>query len=237
VFHFFDTYSELCSKYEKLHDDTDRCKQDLDIIKRLQLEDSNEALNDYLRDDKLSFNEALFCILGLNPRVLIDIDIASLADFEKSGNNDRILLNKLSLTEEFRILSKAPKATGTYGFIFDSIVFTGKFINWSVEKDFLTEASTLNQEQKDGGNIEKYNQGYKKLAWFHNARIAINAYESLEPMPKTINTLFKDAKFYNSIKDELVLIADEGEQLNKIPSIGTVKNYIYHYNKFKKDYL
>jgi len=238
--HIYEEFAKLCSKFESLMLRINSLSEQIIHIEQYKSEEPNSYLNDFLLDDTMTFNEAIFCLLGLNPKSLYKLNIQSLntiEDLNRVDDEAMLLIVGLLTTVEFRRLTKAPSQINNKPFVFYNKIYSSRLTEWSIEKKFIAEDNTLNQEQKDGGNIEKYNQGYKKLAWFHNARIAINAYESLDPKPKTINALFKDAKFYNSIKAELVLIADEGEQLNKIPSIDTVKNYIYHYNKFKKNYL
>ena len=82
-------------------------KESVELIKELHHKHPNLALNHYIADEYLSFDEAVFCILGLNPRTLGTME-----------NNPRVINKEIKgvilkrfimETAEGRGLSKAPR--------------------------------------------------------------------------------------------------------------------------------
>jgi len=112
------------------------------------------SLNHYLADEYLSIDEAIFCIMGLNPRVIEWIN----ADPRKSANKEitSLLLKQFIMqTSEGRGLYKAPKINEPGGFISEdgSKVYTNGLIAWSIKKGFIEEdinnKKTDDKKQKD----------------------------------------------------------------------------------------
>jgi len=98
------------------------------------------SLNHYLADEYLSIDEAIFCIMGLNPRVIEWID----ANPRKSANKEitSLLLKQFIMqTSEGRGLYKAPKIIEPGGFISEdgSKVYTNGLAAWAIEKGFIEE--------------------------------------------------------------------------------------------------
>jgi len=148
VIHKYREFNNFCQNYIASSIAVKRFENNIKLIQNYQLKDPNEAINDYLGDDTLSFNESLFCLLGLNPEVLITINIVSLSEFKDRKEDDRLLVGKLLLTREFRRLSKAPRVYGNYGFILGSTVFTNKFIQWALDKRFIKEIEESKDKQE-----------------------------------------------------------------------------------------
>ncbi|MDB9975688.1 hypothetical protein OAE24_05905 [Candidatus Thioglobus sp.] len=99
----------------------------LNIIKVFQLNNPNKQLNAILNNRKIRLDQAIFCILGLNPMAVITLD-------KNIQVKDVLLLDKLLLSNESRMLSMLIKV---------EIEFTGNSSaeNLSDMKDFLINAS------------------------------------------------------------------------------------------------
>jgi hypothetical protein len=99
----------------------------LNIIKVFQLNNPNKQLNAILNNRKIRLDQAIFCILGLNPMAVITLD-------KNIQVQDVLLLDKLLLSNESRMLSMLIKV---------EIEFTGNSSaeNLSDMKDFLINAS------------------------------------------------------------------------------------------------
>jgi len=141
----FNKFNSLCHGYISLRIGIKKFANNINLITETQPKEPNEAINDYLGDDKLSFNEALFCLLGLDPGVLLKIDIASLSALKVREEEDKFLLGNLSLTKEFRKLDKAPIFNGTNN---NRTVMTNKFTQWLTNKSIIEEAEPYNEENK-----------------------------------------------------------------------------------------
>ena len=70
----------------------------VNIIKVFQLNNPNKQLNAILKNRKIRLDQAIFCILGLNPMAVITLD-------KKIQVKDVLLLDKLLLSNESRMLS------------------------------------------------------------------------------------------------------------------------------------
>ena len=98
----------------------------VNIIKVFQLNNPNKQLNAILNNRKIRLDQAIFCILGLNPMAVITLD-------KNIQLKDVLLLDKLLLSNESRMLSMLIKV---------EIEFTGNSSteNLSDMKDFLINA-------------------------------------------------------------------------------------------------
>ena len=98
----------------------------VNIIKVFQLNNPNKQLNAILKNRKIRLDQAIFCILGLNPMAVITLD-------KNIQVKDVLLLDKLLLSNESRMLSMLIKV---------EIEFTGNSSaeNLSDMKDFLINA-------------------------------------------------------------------------------------------------
>ena len=70
----------------------------VNIIKVFQLNNPNKQLNAILKNRKIRLDQAIFCILGLNPMAVITLD-------KNIQVKDVLLLDKLLLSNESRMLS------------------------------------------------------------------------------------------------------------------------------------
>ena len=127
-------------------------KESVALIKKLHHKQPNLALNHYLADNYLSFDEAVFCILGLNPRTV-----------GAMSNNPRVINKKMKgvilqrfilETAEGRGLSKALRVEEQSGFISDEEdkVYTDEFISWAIKKGFIEEIVDSKSKQKTSTN-------------------------------------------------------------------------------------
>ena len=127
-------------------------KESVALIKELHHKQPNLALNHYLADNYLSLDEAVFCILGLNPKTV-----------GAMNNNPRVINKKIKgvilqrfivETAEGRGLSKAPRVEEESGFISDAEdkVYTDEFISWAIKKGFIEEVVDSKSKQKTSTN-------------------------------------------------------------------------------------
>jgi len=127
-------------------------KESVELIKELHHKQPNLALNHYLADNYLSFDEAVLCILGLNPRTVGTMD-----------NNPRVINKKIKgvilkrfimETAEGRGLSKAPRVEEESGFISDEEdkVYTDGLVTWATKKGFIEELVESKTKQKTSTN-------------------------------------------------------------------------------------
>ena len=127
-------------------------KESVALIKELHHKQPNLALNHYLADNYLSLDEAVFCILGLNPKTV-----------GAMNNNPRVINKKIKgvilqrfivETAEGRGLSKAPRVEEESGFISDAEdkVYTDEFISWAIKKGFIEEVVESKSKQKTSTN-------------------------------------------------------------------------------------
>jgi len=98
----------------------------VNIIKVFQLNNPNKQLNAILKNRKIRLDQAIFCILGLNPMAVITLD-------KNIQVKDVLLPDKLLFSNESRMLSMLIKSEKE---------FTGNLSaeNLSDMKDFLNKA-------------------------------------------------------------------------------------------------
>ena len=75
----------------------------VNIIKVFQLNNPNKQLNAILKNTKIRLDQAIFCILGLNPMAVITLD-------KNIQVKDVLLLDKLLFSNESRMLSMLTKS-------------------------------------------------------------------------------------------------------------------------------
>ena len=75
----------------------------VNIIKVFQLNNPNKQLNAILNNRKIRLDQAIFCILGLNPMAVITLD-------KNIQLKNVLLLNKLLFSNESRMLSMLTKS-------------------------------------------------------------------------------------------------------------------------------
>ena len=219
----FNKFNSLCHGYISLPIAIKKFANNIKLIKETQPKEPNEAINDYLGDDKLSFNEALFCSLGLNPGVLLKIDIASLSALKVREEEDKFLLGNLSLTKEFRKLDKAPIFNGTNN---NRTVMTNKFTQWLTNKDIIEVIS----KESPNKNTKPQNE---YLTWQCNYNLVIALVALEDSKEKNLNTILQhtNTPFYKSITPQLAPIYKNG---TKKPTPKTLKNNIEAHQKYQK---
>lgn len=143
--HSYEDFAKLCSKFESLTFQINSLSKQIIHIEQYKSEEPNSDLNDFLLDDTTTFNEAIFCLLGLNPKSLYKLNIHPLNNIVDLANVDdefRLLIVGLLCTVEFRRLNKAPSQINNKPFIFYDKVYTNRLIDWSIEKQFLEEITS-----------------------------------------------------------------------------------------------
>ena len=221
----FNKFNSLCHGYISLPIAIKKFANNIKLIKETQPKEPNEAINDYLGDDKLSFNEALFCSLGLNPGVLLKIDIASLSALKVREEEDKFLLGNLSLTKEFRKLDKAPIFYVTNN---NRTVMTNKFTQWLTNKGIIEVIS----KESPNKNTKPQNE---YLTWQCNYNLVIALVALEHNKEKNLNKILQhtNTPFYKSITSKLVPIYKNG---TKKPTPKTLKNNIEAHQKLIQKY-
>lgn len=128
----------------------------VNIIKVFQLNNPNKQLNAILKNRKIKLDQAIFCILGLNPMAVITLD-------KNIQVKDVLLLDKLLLSNESRMLSMLIKL---------DIEFTG---NSSAEnlidiKDLLINAcdqGILKISNNQNTSIKKSTKRLATISFFY----------------------------------------------------------------------
>mgnify|MGYP003684596919 FL=1 len=116
---------DLCATNENT-EELSAFQDSINIIKVFQLNNPNTQLNAILNNRKIRLDQAIFCILGLNPMAVITLD-------KNIRLKNVLLLDKLLFSNESRMLSMLIKL---------DIEFTGNSSaeNLSDMKDFLINA-------------------------------------------------------------------------------------------------
>jgi hypothetical protein len=235
---------EVKENIYKKHGDVeyDRCplhyfKGAIYIIKKYQLDNPSEGLNNFISDEYLTLTEATLLLNGLNPAAGNDID--SEDELVPRGGDDcsyDILSDYLyENNKEYRQLSKAVKAKDGFATEENSeiLIYTEAFIPWAIGKGFIEEINNVDDQES---TTEKYVTWQKN----HNTVIALTGLEkyrldekvSNKP-EKTVSSLLshENTAFYKSIKDQLV---SKNEKTHELPKAKTLKNYISNHNAFSK---
>jgi DNA mismatch repair ATPase MutS len=199
-------------------------KESVEIIKELHHKQSSVALNHYLADRYLSFDQAALCMLGLNPMAVSAI-----------GNNPRVINRKIKgvilkrfimETAECRGLSKAPGVEEKSGFISDAEdkVYTDGFISWAIDQGII---AIINGKGKKN-NINKFNSE-RVDAKEHNKQVIIDAFYKYKSKSDSINSFMDNNKYYEKYKSDLVPMFEDGE----LPKKSTLRDYLYDSEKKK----
>lgn len=126
----------------------------LNIIKVFQLNNPNKQLNAILKNRKIRLDQAIFCILGLNPIAVITLD-------KNIQEKDVLLLDKLLLSNESRMLSMLIKPekefTGNLSaeILCEIRVFLNKAIDQGLLKISNNQNSSIKKSTKRLATIEK----------------------------------------------------------------------------------
>ena len=126
----------------------------VNIIKVFQLNNPNKQLNAILKNRKIRLDQAIFCILGLNPMAVITLD-------KNIQVKDVLLLDKLLFSNESRMLSMLTKSekefTGNSSaeILSDMRVFLNKAIDQGLLKISNNQNSSIKKSTKRLATIEK----------------------------------------------------------------------------------
>jgi hypothetical protein len=224
--HSYDEFLLLCIQYSKLKDEFNKLNKNIEIIRRHQSTNSNTSLNTYLKRDTLNYNQALFLLLGLNPKALIEMALISILDYANHNDTDHMLFGILFNSEEYGLFSSAFRKIDGKNFIIGNIVFTEQLIGWLINKELI---ETVNVEILSK-NTKPQNE---YLAWQknYNLVVALVALESNEE--KDLKKILQHDRtiFYQSINSKLMPTYKGGEDK---PTPKTLKNNIEEYQKYQK---
>jgi len=126
----------------------------VNIIKVFQLNNPNKQLNAILNNRKIRLDQAIFCILGLNPMAVITLD-------KNIQVKDVLLLDKLLLSNESRMLSMLTKSekefTGNSSaeILSDMRVFLNNAIDQGLLKISNNQNTSIKKSTKRLATIEK----------------------------------------------------------------------------------
>ena len=126
----------------------------VNIIKVFQLNNPNKQLNAILNNRKIRLDQAIFCILGLNPMAVISLD-------KNIQVKDVLLLDKLLLSNESRMLSMLTKSekefTGNSSaeILSDMRVFLNNAIDQGLLKISNNQNTSIKKSTKRLATIEK----------------------------------------------------------------------------------
>ena len=126
----------------------------VNIIKVFQLNNPNKQLNAILKNRKIRHDQAIFCILGLNPMAVITLD-------KNIQVKDVLLLDKLLFSNESRMLSMLTKSekefTGNSSaeILSDMRVFLNNAIDQGLLKISNNQNTSIKKSTKRLATIEK----------------------------------------------------------------------------------
>jgi len=126
----------------------------VNIIKVFQLNNPNKQLNAILKNRKIRLDQAIFCILGLNPMAVITLD-------KNIQVKDVLLLDKLLFSNESRMLSMLTKSekefTGNSSaeILSDMRVFLNNAIDQGLLKISNNQNTSIKKSTKRLATIEK----------------------------------------------------------------------------------
>ncbi len=173
--------------------------------------------------DSLSYNEALCVLLGI-PVDLTD----NFIHVDLSKEDIELELDECCAEYEFYNTDENNYLKRKY---FTPYIDTKKFIEWSIEKNFIECLDDkIAKETKEYG-FDKFNS-YRALAEKQNTRILVKALEDYTGK-QTPNALLssEETPFYKKLINDLVKMNSDG---NKKPLPKTLLNYHSKYNKTYK---
>ena len=146
---------------EIIKSDVETFEYDMEIIRTQQSISSDNSLNDFLHDDYLSFREAVFCLVGINPNTVIALDRDTMSPDDRAGI---LVYQTLKESREYRKLSRAPQDDQKDGFISkaEDKVYTKGFIRWAIEKGLFIEVSDNKTIHKIGPEERNYSKKFSK---------------------------------------------------------------------------
>jgi hypothetical protein len=185
------------------------------------------------RFESISHHEAIFLLLGLPTRFLVDYKRFDLYkpyrdecvdDFARSIFTDSIECASLDR-------SNLPWAVSSYlAEEIPGIYPSYDFIEWSLEKGFIEKVSDTIEDKSDNNPLGKYND-YRGWAKVHNTIATLVALETYEGNLPSNSSILNNDNFYNKLSNNLVSTKEGG--IDK-PKPKTLENYISEYNNFNK---
>ena len=188
---------------------------------------SPDSLNDFLKLDLLERDEALFLLLGLNPKTLKS---ASVSKRSVSNSDDDLFDSEITEFQQYiqdSIESMAiDRAFGPNPSFNPVEVVTKNFIEWAIEKEFIELEDEYQEVKKKRPQDE-----YQSWQVIYNTHIALNELE--DNKEKNLNKILKDknTNFYKKLKPKLAPLYQNNPAL---PSPRTLKNHIEDYQRFEK---
>ena len=126
----------------------------LNIIKAFQLNNPNKQLNATLKNRKIRLDQAIFCILGLNPMAVITLD-------KNIQLKNVLLLDKLLFSNESRMLSMLTKSEKEFAgnssaeILSDMRVYLNNAIDQGLLKISNNKHTSIKKSTKRLATIEK----------------------------------------------------------------------------------
>jgi hypothetical protein len=146
--HRYNIFEYRAKVYFSIEDSLNKLEKTINTLKDSYAA-NNESLNDYLLDDSLSKDEALFLLIGLNPQALINIPQEGSIDHCYNEMKPTLFEQYTHNLKEYRILDKAFQFESGLELFDYSTVKTKSFIRWSIEKHFIEEVKSINTDEFD----------------------------------------------------------------------------------------
>lgn len=146
--HRYNIFEYRSKVYFSIKDSANKLEKTINALKDNHTA-NNESLNDYLLDDSLSKDEALFLLIGLNPKALINIPQEGSMDHCYNEIEPTLFEQHTHNLREYRILNKAFQFESELELIDYSTVSTKSFIRWSIEKQLIEEVKNINTNEFD----------------------------------------------------------------------------------------
>ena len=146
--HRYDIFEYRAKVYLSIKDSLHKLEKTINTLKDNHTA-NNESLNDYLLDDSLSKDEALFLLIGLNPSAIDNIPKEGSIDHCYNEMKPTLFEQYTRSLREYRILDKGFQFESELELIDYSAVSTKSFIRWSIEKQFIEESKTINTNEFD----------------------------------------------------------------------------------------
>jgi len=146
--HRYNIFEYRANVYFSIEDSLNKLEKTINALKDNHT-DNNESLNDYLLDDSLNKDEALFLLIGLNPSAIDNIPKQGSMDYCYNEMKPTLFEQYTHSLREYRILDKGFQFESELELIDYSTVNTKSFIKWSIEKKFIEESKTINTNEFD----------------------------------------------------------------------------------------
>ena len=146
--HRYNIFEYRAKVYFSIEDSLNKLEKTINTLKDSHTT-NNESLNDYLLDDSLSKDEALFLLIELNPSAIDNIPKEGSMDYCYDEMKPTLFEQYIHNLKEYRILDKGFQFESELELIDYSTVNTKSFIRWSIEKQFIEEVKNINTNEFD----------------------------------------------------------------------------------------